>query len=838
MAARTITRRTIMRRLKLGGLALTGLALVIGGMASFIPEANALPTNAVTFTVTPSFTSPATVGSTANPASLTITNASGGTSSTGTVTINTIHFTPTCDTSPGIATCPSGSRETGDLTLSATGTGEAGTACAGVTFTNTVDLAAAGRYSITPATPVTLSAPGGPSPTCVIDFTYNVVSAPTTDADSSTPGLQTLQLAEINGTNVGGSGFTGISEGVGETTIGLASPTVATTASGTVVIGNPISDNADLTGGVTPTGTMSFALYGPSATAVCAPADLVGTGLVPDTVTGNGTYGSGNYTTTAAGTYYWVDSYSGDGNNNSVTGGCSDANESVVVSQASPTVVTTASATVQVGNDISDSAVIANGYNPTGTLTFALYGPSPTPSCVPGDLVTTGLTPDTVSGNGTYGSGSYLATTAGTYYWVDSYTGDGNNNSVTGGCGDANESVVVAKNSPTVATTASASVVVGNTISDSGVLSGGYNPTGTLTFSLYGPSATPVCNNTDLVATGLTPDTVSGNGTYGSGNYTTTLAGTYYWNVAYSGDPNNNGFSGGCLDTAESVVITKAAPLLTTQSSPNTLIGSNVTDVATLTGGYQPTGTVTFSLYGPSPTVSCSTLVQTVTAPVTFSGGAYTATSPGIAPTSVGTYYWTASYGGDVNNNPAAQLCGGTNESVVVSPTISPTGSSLTAEGCVVYSQTFSVGSSGYTWTIGTPGIPGLSMNPTTGVLSGTPTAAGHYSLMVTAKQTGQPTFTRTYAFAVGPCIDGGNPTLPGGTHGHAYSFTLTGSAGTGPYRFALNGGGLPPGLSLAPSGLVSGTPTTPGTYTFTVQVLDSATSVNIGNMVMTLTIT
>jgi hypothetical protein len=246
---------------------------------------------------------------------------------------------------------------------------------------------------------------------------------------------------------------------------------------------------------------------------------------------------------------------------------------------------------------------------------------------------------------------------------------------------------------------------------------------------------------------------------------------------------------------------------------------------------------VTFNLYGPSASVSCTTVAATVTEPVTFSGGNYTATTPGVIPTTAGTYYWIGTYSGDVNNNGASETCGATDETVIVEPGISPTGSQLTAEGCVAYSQLFTVGVSGYTYTIGTPGVPGLTMNGSTGVLSGTPTAAGHYALTVTAKETGQPTYTKTYAFAVGPCIDGGNPTLPAGTHGHAYSFTLTGSGGTGPYRFTLNGGGLPPGLSLAPSGLVSGTPTMAGTYTFTVQVLDSATSVNIGNMVMTLTI-
>ncbi len=78
---------------------------------------------------------------------------------------------------------------------------------------------------------------------------------------------------------------------------------------------------------------------------------------------------------------------------------------------------------------------------------------------------------------------------------------------------------------------------------------------------------------------------------------------------------------------------------------------------------------------------------------------------------------------------------------------------------------------------------------------------------------------------------------MPGAMHGHAYSFTLTGTGGTGPYRFQPDGGSLPPNLSLSPSGLISGVPTTPGTYTFDVEVLDSADPVNTGLQTMTIAV-
>lgn len=68
----------------------------------------------------------------------------------------------------------------------------------------------------------------------------------------------------------------------------------------------------------------------------------------------------------------------------------------------------------------------------------------------------------------------------------------------------------------------------------------------------------------------------------------------------------------------------------------------------------------------------------------------------------------------------------------------------------------------------------------------------------------------------------------PNGTVGIMYTHNLEVYGGTPPYSFALVGGTLPPGLTLNTStGNISGTPTLSGTYTFTVQVTDSASATN-----------
>jgi subtilisin family serine protease len=66
---------------------------------------------------------------------------------------------------------------------------------------------------------------------------------------------------------------------------------------------------------------------------------------------------------------------------------------------------------------------------------------------------------------------------------------------------------------------------------------------------------------------------------------------------------------------------------------------------------------------------------------------------------------------------------------------------------------------------------------------------------------------------------------MPPAFQNEPYSTTLAASGGTPPYRWALTGGGVPAGLAVGADGVVSGTPTASGTWTFTVTVTDAAGS-------------
>ena len=133
-----------------------------------------------------------------------------------------------------------------------------------------------------------------------------------------------------------------------------------------------------------------------------------------------------------------------------------------------------------------------------------------------------------------------------------------------------------------------------------------------------------------------------------------------------------------------------------------------------------------------------------------------------------------------------------------------------------------------YSWST-VPALPAaLSINSTTGVISGNLTAAGgNYSVAVTVKDKGNQTASQnvTITVSAAPTLDWVTQSaLPGGKVATTYNATLTVSGGKSPYSFATkNGSTLPGGLTLnATTGLLSGTPTTAGNFSFTITAKDS----------------
>ena len=141
------------------------------------------------------------------------------------------------------------------------------------------------------------------------------------------------------------------------------------------------------------------------------------------------------------------------------------------------------------------------------------------------------------------------------------------------------------------------------------------------------------------------------------------------------------------------------------------------------------------------------------------------------------------------------------------------------------YSQTLTAigGTPPYTWSLSAGSVPGLDLSAG-GVLSGTPTDSGSFSLTVGVKDSAGQTGTKTFALTTnpGPLTITSASQLPDGALGQPFSQALTAAGGTPPYVWSATG--LPDGLSIdSSSGVVSGAPTAGGTFSFAVTVVDSA---------------
>ena len=142
------------------------------------------------------------------------------------------------------------------------------------------------------------------------------------------------------------------------------------------------------------------------------------------------------------------------------------------------------------------------------------------------------------------------------------------------------------------------------------------------------------------------------------------------------------------------------------------------------------------------------------------------------------------------------------------------------------YSATLqaSGGTTPYSWSLGSGSLPaGLSLNSSSGTISGTPTTSGTSTFTAEATDPSSSAATKSLSIAIAPLpLVITTTSLPNGSTNTAYSAFLFAGGGSPPYKWSVSSGALPSGLAMNGSGDITGVPASAGTFPFGLNVTDS----------------
>lgn len=489
--------------------------------------------------------------------------------------------------------------------------------------------------------------------------------------------------------------------GIVETTVSLAAPTLALDVPGNDAIGAQIT-NANITGVLTnastaATGTETFSVYYAGNNG--APPGCTGAGWTvagTGTVDGTGTSSTidtnpsdyeppytGGYTPTKTGTYYWYVTYSGDtydGPTGTPCGGSSMP--STVVANGMPSLTIAAPGTDGVGTTVYpyvdglDATLTgASGYANKQISFFVYFAGN---GGAPGTCGGSGWTPAgtaTVDGSGTYyPNQTWTPTSIGNYFWYASYPGDNYDSNALSPC-PSTTGTTVTQDTPTLNLAYyngfGPPIYTGTEIPNGDFyvyLNNAFpDATGSIGFYYYESNAAPTsCSSTgpgtEFGSVSITGQ--GGDGLYqpsGSGGFTPPTAGDYWIYAYYPGDTDDTSAVSECDAGMTEITVTNATPTLAVVDHTDTVGAGNAAtaSVSFQNGSASANGTVSFEVFGPSntPPNSCKTGWQaagtaTVSGNGTYPGGSFTTST-------LGDYWWYATFPGDADDNAANSVCGG-----------------------------------------------------------------------------------------------------------------------------------------------------------------------------------
>ncbi len=715
----------------------------------------------------------------------------------------------------------------------------------------TVSPATLGNGAYGQAYSVTLNATGGTAP-----YTFSVVDNKalpagitlatdgTLSGSTNYTGVFTFTISAIDSTPVGSGGPFHADMAY---TLTINAPTITVTPGslGAATVGSAYNQAITASGGTT---SYTYAL---TAGSLPPGLSLSTGGALSGTPTAGGAF---NFTITA------TDSSTGSG----------------PFTSSKTYTLTVAAATITIDPTTLPGATVAAAYNQTVS---ASGGTSPHVFAVSSGALPPGLvlnaTTGVLSGTPT-GGGNFNFTIAAT----DSSTGTGPYS--------GSQAYTLAVAAPTISLApaslpdATVASVYGQTVSASGgITSYSYAITaGALPAGLSLSSATGVLSGTPTAGgtfnfTITATDSSGGSGPYtGSKAYTlkvnaptitlapaslpdTTVASAYSQTVTASGatSPYRYTITSGALPAGLSLGSTTGVLSGTPTAGGTFTFIITATDSSTGTGPYTASNAYTLTVSAPTVTLvpvslASGTVASSYSQSLIASGGtspyAYAVTTGALpaglslsptgglsgTPTAGGTFNFTIT-ATDSSTGTGPYTASNAYTLIIGAPTIVVTPAFVaTATVGASYSQTVTAsgGTSSYNFAITAGALPaGISLNGTTGILSGTPTAGGTFNFTVTATDsstgTGPYSGSTAYTLAVNaPTISVAPSSLAGGTVGSPYNQSITATAGTAPYTYAITAGSLPAGLSLGTDGVLSGTPTAGGTFNFTVTATDRST--------------
>jgi hypothetical protein len=399
----------------------------------------------------------------------------------------------------------------------------------------------------------------------------------------------------------------------------------------------------------------------------------------------------------------------------------------------------------------------------------------------------------------------------------------------------------------------------------SGVLSGAPTAAGTYTFTAEATDATAPVPRTATAQESITIDappalsiTTSGafDGTEGS-YYSSTFqatggVGSYNWYISSGGLPAGLGLNGstgqvtgtptGTGNSTFDVTVSDAAGDTATQSYSVNVAQVPLTVSSSLlpaTVGTYYTANVTPS--GGQAPYGWSLVSGTLPDGLTFDQS--TGAIVGI-PTQSGSFPLQVNV--EDSSSPSQQATANLTLTVAAEPTLTVS-AQAPVHGALGDFYTTGIGYSGglgpYTWSVVSGALPpGLSLDPGSGMVTGTPTKAGYFHPTVQVTDSSTPTpqvasaaLTFTIAKSIKLTID--KPSLPLATQGAPFFTTFQASGGVPPFTWGVAAGSLPAGLYLnSYNGQLYGTPTGHGTSHFTIEATDSAATPATAQRAITMT--